>query len=286
MSSKNTPFATERQYVLSYNPVIEGDINLLCADREPDSEDLYWIKQAKAVILPQGCKQSLFEIVIQNCPKVFPDYRCRFMYPGKTGQIRMFRLYGFPHPESLLFGSLAACPYSVWKRLSFPVVVKSTLGGEGESVFLVKGFEGVDEVLDKLSSYERAGIKGFIIQRYIPNDNMDLRVVIIYDRIYAYWRKSQGENTFYHNVSKGSEMEYVDIQKDLPSAYNLVCSLRNRAGINLAGIDIIFSSEDTSFKKPNLLEINYFFGRKGLGGDRNYYKLLGEAIQRWLSKLD
>ncbi len=286
MSGKITLPALKRQYVVSYNPVIEGDINLICADREPDKEDLYWIRQAKAVILPQGCKKSLFEAVVQNCPNVFPDYKCRFIYPGKTGQIRMFRLYGFPHPKSLLFGSLTTCPYSIWKRLSFPVVVKSISGGEGEGVFLVNDFGSVNMVLEKLRSYEKAGIKGFIIQRYIPNNSMDLRVVIIYDEIHAYWRKAQSREMFYHNVSRGSKIEYVDIQKDLPSAYNLVCNLRRRTGINLAGIDLIFSSEDTTLKKPYILEINYYFGRKGLGGDRNYYKLLNKAVQRWLNKLD
>jgi ribosomal protein S6--L-glutamate ligase len=36
---------------------------------------------------------------------------------------------------------------------------------------------------------------------------------------------------------------------------------------------------------PMLLEINYFFGRKGLGGSKAYYKLLHEEIQAWLAEL-
>ena len=31
-----------------------------------------------------------------------------------------------------------------------------------------------------------------------------------------------------------------------------------------------------------LLEINYFFGRKGLGGSEAYYKILHEEIRTWL----
>jgi len=31
------------------------------------------------------------------------------------------------------------------------------------------------------------------------------------------------------------------------------------------------------------LEINYFFGRKGLGGSEAYYKLLQQEIDRWIN---
>jgi ribosomal protein S6--L-glutamate ligase len=32
-----------------------------------------------------------------------------------------------------------------------------------------------------------------------------------------------------------------------------------------------------------LLEINYFFGRRGLGGSEAYYKILLAEIQVWLA---
>ena len=38
-------------------------------------------------------------------------------------------------------------------------------------------------------------------------------------------------------------------------------------------------------KKPLFLEINYFFGRSGLGGSEKYYEILTEQIQKWIDKL-
>jgi len=32
------------------------------------------------------------------------------------------------------------------------------------------------------------------------------------------------------------------------------------------------------------LEINYYFGRRGLGGTINYYRLLYKAVQDWLEE--
>jgi ribosomal protein S6--L-glutamate ligase len=34
-----------------------------------------------------------------------------------------------------------------------------------------------------------------------------------------------------------------------------------------------------------LLEINYFFGRRGLGGSEAYYLILLEEIQSWITGL-
>jgi len=50
-------------------------------------------------------------------------------------------------------------------------------------------------------------------------------------------------------------------------------------------LDVIFSAkiEDPD---PMLLEINYFFGRKGLGGSEAYYQILLAEIQSWIAGLD
>ena len=64
--------------IVSFHPLFEADKNILCAGREPDADDLKAIKAAKAVILPQGCRQSLYEMARDNCQHVFPDYAARF----------------------------------------------------------------------------------------------------------------------------------------------------------------------------------------------------------------
>jgi len=60
----------------------------------------------------------------------------------------------------------------------------------------------------------------------------------------------------------------------------LVKQLISKTGLNLAAVDIIFRDN----KEPLLLEINYYFGRKGLGNSENYYYLLFDAIQKWLKE--
>jgi ribosomal protein S6--L-glutamate ligase len=49
------------------------------------------------------------------------------------------------------------------------------------------------------------------------------------------------------------------------------------AGINLAGFDLMFPDEGP----PVFIEINFNFGRKGLGGTPGFRKLFKEAVELW-----
>ena len=62
-----------------------------------------------------------------------------------------------------------------------------------------------------------------------------------------------------------------------------VLILSSKTGINLAAMDFVFSLVDAP-AKALFLEINYYFGRKGLGGSLRYYQLLFKAIQEWLGE--
>ena len=56
-----------------------------------------------------------------------------------------------------------------------------------------------------------------------------------------------------------------------------------KTGINLAAVDFIFSFSEKD-PEPLFLEINYYFGRRGIGGSERYYQLLYEAVRGWLAE--
>ena len=59
--------------ILSFHPIIEADRNIICAGRAPDENDLNAIRQATAVILPQGCSEALYRLARTNCERIFPN---------------------------------------------------------------------------------------------------------------------------------------------------------------------------------------------------------------------
>jgi ribosomal protein S6--L-glutamate ligase len=276
--------------IVSFHPLFEADKNIICAGREPNAEDLAAIRAARAVVLPQGCRRSLYEMARENCEHVFPNYNARFEFSGKIGQIRLFRATSTAHPPTELYPSIAdfkrghgedpaAIPFAL------PCVFKFDWGGEGETVYLIHSLEDLEAVLNKAARFEISGQKGFLLQRYVPADGKSLRVIIIGRTIISYWRIQQDSNKFISSVSGGARIDHASQPELQQVAGDLVSDFCGKTEINLAGFDVIFSSDGQTLQ-PLMLEINYYFGRRGLGGSDAYYKILKREIDNWLAQLD
>ncbi|MGD8947202.1 MAG: hypothetical protein PVI62_11110 [Desulfobacterales bacterium] len=276
--------------IVSFHPIFEGQKNIICAGRDPGPDDLRTVKNAAAVILPQGCRRSLYELAQNNCKHVFPNYSARFEYPGKLGQIRLFRRTGVAHPISEIYetvGSLISQCDETHEIVPFPFpfVFKFDWGGEGDTVFWIQSTSAFKDILVKAATFEKSGQKGFLIQEYIPNLNRSLRVVIIGQQFFTYWRIQNDVHVFHDNVSKGAIID-TDADPHLQQlGVELVKYFCEKTKINLAGFDVIFSTQCEEVT-PMLLEINYFFGRSGLGGSQVYYEILQKEILNWLHRLD
>jgi len=274
--------------ILSFHPMFVADRNLICAGRDPGPVELARISDADAVILPQGCRQSLFEMAVENCPHVFPDYTARFEYPGKIGQIKLFRAAGVDHPLTETFVDLAAFQrrYPVVPATiapGYPSVFKFDWGGEGETVLYIRNRTALRAALKKTAEYERSGQKGFLLQQYVPHQGRDLRVVVIDRQLQTYWRVQDDPQSILTNLRHGGRIDAAAnpaLQKKGAKAVRDFC---RHAGINLAGLDVLFAGVNVD-SEPIFLEINYFFGRRGLGGSEPYYQMLIAAIHNWLNR--
>ncbi|MEJ2727230.1 MAG: hypothetical protein P8185_01755 [Deltaproteobacteria bacterium] len=273
--------------ILSFHPMFEADKNIICAGREPDADDLAAVKAAEAVILPQGCRQSLYEMARDNCTHVFPDYEIRFKYPGKIGQMRLFQESGTAHPHAETYRSLNDFRQQYGddpKDIAFelPFVLKFNWGGEGETVFLINTPQDLKGVLQKATDFERSGQKGFLLQEYVPTEGRTLRVAAIGRTLISYWRIQENADNFLSSVSRGARIDAVLEPARQKVAKVFVKNLCKKTGINLAGFDVIFAPVE-QYIKPLMLEINYFFGRRGLGGSDAFYEILKKEIHNWLA---
>jgi len=155
---------------------------------------------------------------------------------------------------------------------------------EAEGVFVVEDGNSLREALERLAIREQSGLKGFVTQSYIPCNGNALRAVVIGKKTITYWKRPDKPEGKITTISRGAIIDHdwrPDLQK---KARTQAKALAERAGINLAAIDFVFSLADKN-AAPLFLEINYYFGRRGLGGTENYYRLLYEAIQDWLEKI-
>ena len=193
-----------------------------------------------------------------------------------------------PHPETLRWQCIRdlkeAYPDGRVSPHDFPFFIKKDKSHEAEGVFLVKDRASLIEVLDFLALQERADVKGFITQDFISCGGNVLRAVIMGKQIITYWKRPNKPGQEITTISQGAIIDHdwrPDLQKKGRSSAK---ALAKKTGINLAAIDFVSPIADKD-PEPLILEINYYFGRRGLDGTENYYRLLYEAIQAWLRKV-
>ena len=124
--------------------------------------------------------------------------------------------------------------------------------------------------------------QGFILQEFIDHGGRDLRVVVLFDRLLAYWRVQLHPGKMHTNLAEGGEVDFRSDPRLRRRGIEAVRRFCRRSGINLAGFDLVFNRNQDP-DRPQFLEINYYFGRKGLGGSLRFYELFQEAADRWLA---
>ncbi len=271
--------------VLSFDSGIEADMNRSCAGREPSDADIRAVRAADAVILPRGCRENLYLMACRNCPNVFPNYDARYGYSGKTGQICLFRENKFSCPETVVFDDSDEFWHLYDKPpLTLPCVFKFSWGGEGKYVFLLENYRDFQKCMGLAEQWQARGLKGFLFQKYIPSGGRSLRAVVMGGHIHTYWRVQSDPCQFYTNLAKGAEIDSDSDPHLQHMAADITREFSRKTGINLAGLDFLFSTEEKD-PEPLLLEVNYFFHYTGLGGPEGYYRLLAAAVRDWISQI-
>jgi len=270
--------------ILSFHPCFVADAQIVLADRKLSAEDRRLIQAADAIILPQTCSPALNKACANSNAHVFPDYELRFKYPGKVGQSILFEKLKIPHPATNRWPSVkkfrdtlkaeGASPHEM------PFFLKADKGHEGDGILFVTDLQSLGAALVRL---EKIGPDRFISQERIPCHGNVLRTVVLHKKIITYWKRADPSHGVISSVSSGSlvdEKWKPELQEKGKAQAQWICE---KTGINLAAFDFVFDL-DLPKPQPYLLEINYYFGRRGLGGSLRYYRLLLKAIQEWLKE--
>ncbi len=273
--------------ILSFHPCFAADVQIILGDQDLGPDGFELIETAKAIILPQGRHAGLYDVCSSYGALIFPNYEMRFKYPGKTGQARLFRDFSCSHPETLCWKAVkefkSKYPVPGDFPHDLPFMIKDNKSHEAEGVYLINDSPSLAKALEQLEYREMSGMPGFVTQACIASDGNVLRVVIIGENILTYWKRPNRPGQFITTISLGAIIDH-QWQPELQEKGNTRArALARKTGINLAAIDFVF---DMSAKDPEplFLEINYYFGRRGLGGTEKYYMLLYQAIQYWLKE--
>jgi ribosomal protein S6--L-glutamate ligase len=260
-------------YFVSFHPEIPMEENLPIFSPLEDPRTQGLLKAAAGVLLPSYVPPQRYRCITQWCRSWFPRLDTRFNHCGKTRQILLFRTHGVRHPESVLFQhamelmnhAAAAGPPG-----GYPCVLKGDTGGGGSTVFPIRTPEDLPRFVERLPSD-----RPMLLQRWVNHGGMDLRVVVYGKQAVSYFR--MGDGRFYNNVCRGGRLDHEsrpDLQQEGINAVRTFCE---RTAIDVAGFDLMFPDSG----EPVFIEINFHFGRKGLGGTPGHRRFWARAVQQW-----
>ncbi|MFP4475119.1 MAG: RimK family alpha-L-glutamate ligase [Desulfatibacillaceae bacterium] len=274
--------------ILSMHPHYDGDerIDLTPAGRFTEAE-IERIRKARAVVVPQSIKESQYSACRRNCNNVFPDYNTRFRFGGKLGNMRLFRKLDIPHPRSVGYVSAeefhARHPGLATSPFDYPFVLKGNEGGGGVYVHLVRNREDLFSSLVHLGKMRNYPVP-IVAQEFVPHGGRDLRVVVAGDQVRTYWRVQRKQDEFRNNLGRGGVIEWEMDPGRTEAGTRCVMDLCEKAGIDLAAVDVVFDATVPE-PLPLVLEINFIFGRKGLGGSQKFRGMFKEVVDRWIRSL-
>jgi ribosomal protein S6--L-glutamate ligase len=190
------------------------------------------------------------------------------------------------HPETRCYNSVADYRRSS-PQIAFPAVVKFYWGGQGDTVFKVTNRDELSKVLERANDFESTGQNGFLIQQFIAAGERSLRVVVIGSRFISYWRVQSEKDAFGTSLADGASIDHTADRHLQKAAKDRAKHFCRETGLQLAGFDFIFdeANVDATQVAPLIIEINFYFGRTGLGGSDAYYRLLAEEVDKWLAAL-
>jgi ribosomal protein S6--L-glutamate ligase len=271
--------------IISFHPCFDSGNQIILGDRPLDSDLIGRIQNAEAIILPQSCTEALFKACLETGALLFPDYRKRFEYPGKIGQSRLFKGLGLPHPETLFWTNVEEF-LKTHKNMEnpphqWPFILKEDRSHEAEGVYVAEDPKSLGIALQRIALKEKSGHGGFVTQDLINSGGNVLRAIILGREIISYWKRPAIPGQIITTISRGAIIDHRWRPKLREKGRHLTLDLFNRTGINLAAIDFVVD-ESKGDQELSFLEINYYFGRRGVGGSERYYKLLFSALQAWL----
>jgi ribosomal protein S6--L-glutamate ligase len=258
-------------YFVSMNPLVSLDENLPNLVSLDDPAVVRLIRDARGVVMPRAASEGRFRRIAGLARDWFPDFEARFAYAGKTRQTVLFRRYGIRHPRTFIYGTPKALLGAERSGLplGYPLVLKGDRGGGGSSVYPVTCRGELFSALARLPADEP-----LLIQEWVKHGGKDLRVVVVGSQMVSYFRVGGG---FYNNICRGGRVErrlFPGRQEAGRAAVTKACSLIR---IQLAGFDLMFPDDGP----PVFVEINFHFGRKGLGGAPGFRRLFCDAVRAW-----
>lgn len=163
-------------------------------------------------------------------------------------KLQEFRI---PMPTTYLSSSITAAK-KILERLNYPIILKLPSGTQGKGVLFADSYASASSILDTLHSLNQP----FLIQEYVETGGVDIRAIVVGDKVVASMKRVAVEGEKRANIHAGGKGKPVELDFYVKK---IAVESAKAVGAEICAIDILDSS-----KGPVVIEINLSPGLQGI----------------------
>jgi ribosomal protein S6--L-glutamate ligase len=159
--------------------------------------------------------------------------------------------YKIPMPKTYLTSSPEAAK-KILEKINYPIIMKFPAGTGGKGVMFAESFAAASSMLDALETLKQP----FLIQEYIETGGVDLRLIVIDDKVAAAMKRKADVGEKRSNIHAGGAGEAYQ-----PDAYTkkIAIETAQSIGAQICAVDILESPTG-----PLVIEANLSPGLQGI----------------------
>jgi len=165
--------------------------------------------------------------------------------------LQSLRQAGIPIPRSILLASRPNFMEAA-HLVRYPAVLKILSGTQGIGVMRVKSLEETASIVETLKFFGEV----VCLQEYIPNPGVDIRALVVGDRVIGSMKRIAAHNEWRANIHLGAKGVPIELDDH---AKSIAVRASKAVGLEISGVDMIFRGTT-----PYVLEVNASPGFRGL----------------------
>ncbi|HLC99130.1 MAG TPA: RimK family alpha-L-glutamate ligase [Candidatus Nanoarchaeia archaeon] len=181
-------------------------------------------------------------------------------------QLRM-QQNGVPTPTTYLAATAEAAK-TIFEKINYPIVMKFPKGTQGKGVMFADSYASASSMLDALTALKQP----FLIQEYVETDGIDIRAIVVGNKVVASMKRKAVEGEKRANIHAGGTGEAYELDNH---AKKIAVRAAEALGTGICGVDMLESA-----KGPLVIELNL---SPGLQGITKVTKIdVADKIAKWL----
>jgi ribosomal protein S6--L-glutamate ligase len=156
-----------------------------------------------------------------------------------------------PMPATYLSSTVIAAK-KILKRLNFPIIMKFPHGAQGKGVMFAESIASANSILDALHALKQP----FILQEYVDTDGIDMRLIVVGDKVVAAMKRIAGSDDKRANIHAGGRGEALNPDS---ITKKIAVKAAKAMGCDICAVDMLESP-----KGPLVIEINLSPGLQGI----------------------